>query len=47
MFTSLSDASDVSGQTFTFCVNSGTDSDGDDWTDECGDPDDSDSSVTP
>jgi hypothetical protein len=47
IFTSLADANDLASQTFTFCVNSGTDSDGDDWTDDCGDPDDSDSSLTP
>jgi hypothetical protein len=47
IFTSSADANDLGSQTFTFCVNSGTDSDGDDWTDDCGDPDDSDSSVTP
>ncbi len=38
---------DVSDQIFHFCVNSGTDGDGDGWTDECGDPDDSDPGVTP
>ncbi|MFT5680117.1 MAG: hypothetical protein ACI8RZ_001022 [Myxococcota bacterium] len=47
MFTSSADANDLANQTFTFCVNSGADDDGDDWTDLCGDVNDADSSVMP
>jgi len=38
---------DFGNNAFPFCVNSGTDSDGDDWTDECGDINDSDASIFP
>jgi len=38
---------DVEGHTFMFCVNSGDDNDGDGWTDECGDTDDDDATVSP
>ena len=40
-------ANDLDNETLMFCVNSGTDSDGDGWTDECGDPNDFDASITP
>ncbi len=38
---------DLSDLVLHFCVGSGTDADGDGWTDDCGDPDDGDASVTP
>ena len=38
---------DLEGYALMFCVNSGTDSDGDGYTDECGDSDDSDATVYP
>ncbi len=38
---------DTPETSIVYCVNSGADSDGDGWTDDCGDPDDSDASVTP
>ncbi len=38
---------DISGSTIHFCMQSGTDSDGDGWTDECGDQDDGDSQIYP
>jgi hypothetical protein len=44
LFTS---GNDLDGKTFMFCVQSGTDADGDGWTGDCGDPDDSDASITP
>jgi len=47
IFSSGADANDLANQTFTFCVNSGVDNDGDGWTDLCGDLDDTDSSSTP
>ena len=47
IFSSGADANDLANQTFTFCVNSGSDDDGDGWTDLCGDLNDADSTVTP
>ncbi|MCB9766361.1 MAG: putative metal-binding motif-containing protein [Alphaproteobacteria bacterium] len=41
------DPFDLNGMSVRFCGWSGTDGDGDGWTDECGDPDDSDANVTP
>ncbi|MCB9744034.1 MAG: hypothetical protein H6740_15645 [Alphaproteobacteria bacterium] len=38
---------DLNGWAVRLCGWSGTDGDGDGWTDECGDPDDADASVTP
>jgi len=46
VFTGAS-TNDLDNATLMFCVNSGTDSDGDGWTDECGDLNDADASVTP
>jgi hypothetical protein len=43
----LTDSLDTAERSVVYCVNSGTDDDGDGWTDACGDPDDSDASVTP
>ena len=47
VFSSRTDSNDLEGQTFTFCVGLGADLDGDGWSDECGDVDDTDASVTP
>ncbi|MCB9745489.1 MAG: putative metal-binding motif-containing protein [Alphaproteobacteria bacterium] len=38
---------DLDGSQLMLCGWSGLDADGDGWTDQCGDPDDSDASVTP
>ncbi|MCP4867820.1 MAG: hypothetical protein GY898_03785 [Proteobacteria bacterium] len=38
---------DLNGSYLILCGTRGTDSDGDGWTDECGDPDDSDALVVP
>jgi hypothetical protein len=40
-------AFDTPERSLVYCVRSGTDGDGDGWTDQCGDPDDGDASVTP
>ncbi|NOY24510.1 MAG: hypothetical protein GXP62_01420, partial [Oligoflexia bacterium] len=42
----LGDA-DVAETTLAFCAQSGTDSDGDGWSDNCGDSDDTDATVFP
>lgn len=42
-----SSGNDIDGTARTFCVQSGVDSDGDDWTDECGDQDDTDPQIYP
>jgi len=44
---SYSDPMDLGESTLWSCGTAGDDLDGDDWTDLCGDPDDSDASVTP
>ncbi|MCB9758477.1 MAG: putative metal-binding motif-containing protein [Alphaproteobacteria bacterium] len=38
---------DLDGRILMLCGTAGTDSDGDGWTDTCGDPDDTDASVVP
>ncbi|MCB9797881.1 MAG: hypothetical protein H6741_34810, partial [Alphaproteobacteria bacterium] len=38
---------DLSGLQLMLCARSGSDDDGDGWTELCGDPDDSDPTVTP
>ncbi|MCB9741983.1 MAG: hypothetical protein H6741_09720 [Alphaproteobacteria bacterium] len=38
---------DLDGYNVRYCAWSGTDADGDGWTDECGDPDEADANVTP
>jgi large repetitive protein len=38
---------DLDGETLYLCGTQGTDGDGDGYTDECGDPDDTDASATP
>jgi len=43
----FSSDSDVADNTLLFCAQSGTDSDGDGWTDNCGDTDDTDDTVFP
>ena len=43
----VADAFDTPERSIVYCVQSGTDGDGDGWTDDCGDPDDTDASVTP
>ena len=42
-----SSGNDIDGTSRTFCMQSGTDSDSDDWTDECGDQDDTDAQIYP
>ena len=42
-----SDPMDLGDSTLWSCVQAGDDTDGDGWSDACGDPDDSDASVTP
>ena len=42
-----SSGNDIEGSARTFCMQSGTDSDGDDWTDDCGDQDDADAQIYP
>ena len=42
-----SSGNDIASTARTFCMQSGTDSDGDDWTDECGDQDDTDDQIYP
>ena len=37
-----SSGNDITGTARSFCMRAGTDADGDGWTDECGDQDDSD-----
>ena len=44
---SYSDPMDLGESTLWSCASAGSDLDGDGWTDVCGDPDDSDATVTP
>jgi hypothetical protein len=42
-----SSGNDISGSTIRFCMDNGSDADGDGWSDECGDQDDSDAQIYP
>jgi hypothetical protein len=44
---STDDERDIDNRSFVFCAGIGDDNDGDGYTDQCGDPDDTDDSVTP
>ena len=44
---SYSDPNDLGESTLWSCATAGQDADGDGWSDSCGDPDDSDATVTP
>jgi Lamin Tail Domain/Putative metal-binding motif len=47
LFTGSTDPFDLDNYNLMFCVNSGSDLDGDGYTDECGDTDDTDATVHP